>query len=598
MGWEAWTTLGVVGLVMTMLSLSRRPPDVILLGGLTILLTLGVLDVPQTLSGFANPGMVTVGALFVVTAGLRETGGMNLLTERLLGWPESLVTAQGRIIVPVAVLSAFMNNTPLVAMMLPIIHDWARKLRISTSKLLIPLSFASILGGTCTLIGTSTMLVVNGLIIDTARQQAGSRLPAGGLGMFDVAMVGLPCALMGVIYLLSVGRWLLPDRRPAISIDDDARQYTVEMIVEKGSPLADRTIEGAGLRHLPGLFLMEIDRQDQVLPAVSSNVQLREKDRLVFVGMVESVVDLQKIRGLRPATSQVYKLDEPRPNRALVEAVVSDSCPLVGRSIREGRFRTVYNAAVIAVARNGVRLTDRKIGDIVLQPGDTLLLEARAGFADQHRNSRDFFLVSKIEDSTTPRHERAWVSLIILGAMVASVTAGLLSMLNAALIASGAMMATSCCTASAARRNVDWQVLIVIASAFGIGRAMESSGAAQGVAGAMLDLAGEHRLLSLAVICAVTMVFTNVMNANAAAVLMFPIAMATAERLDASAFPFAIALMMGAACSFATPIGYQTNLMVYGPGGYRFVDYLRIGGPLSLIILAVSIVLIPLIWPF
>ncbi|MFQ5515834.1 MAG: SLC13 family permease [Myxococcota bacterium] len=592
---EAWTTLGVLALVMFLLVFTRVAPYLVLLGGLTLLLTLGVIGERDVLAGLANPGMVTVGVLFAVVSGLRETGAMSWVTAPLLGRPRSTTSAQVRIVAPVAVLSAFVNNTPLVAVLLPVIHDWARKSAISVSKLLMPLSYASMLGGACTLIGTSTMLVVNGLLISEVG-------PERGMGMFDISRVSVPCAVAGVAYLLIFGRWLLPDRRPVISPQDDAREYVVEMIVEPGSPLAGKTIEEAGLRHLPGLYLMEIDRDEQVLPAVSSNVVLRERDRLVFAGIVESVVDLRKIRGLAPATNQVFKLDATRTNRSLVEAVVSEACPVVGMTIREGRFRTRYNAAVIAVARGGERIR-QKIGDIVLRAGDTLLLEARASFAAQHRNSRDFFLVSQVEDSAPVRHDRAWISLTILAAMVGVATAGYLSMLNASMLAAGAMILTRCTSAASALRAIDWQVLMVISAAFGIGRAMHSSGAAEVITANLLDLAGNDPRRILAILCGVTMVFTNIMNANAAAVLMFPIALTTAEDLSragdpVSIMPFAVAIMVGAAASFATPIGYQTNLMVMGPGGYRFADYLKLGIPLSLLYWAGAVVLIPRIWGF
>ena len=589
MSLDGWITVGVIVAVLAGLIGTRRPPWLILLAGLTVLLTAGVIDEAQALSGLANPGMATVGVLFAVAAGLRETGAMTWLVEGLLGRPRSLGGALGRIVAPVIGLSAFLNNTPLVAAMLPVIHDWSKKFSLPISKLLIPLSYASILGGTCTLIGTSTNLVVNGLLI------ADGSLPA--LGMFDIAWVGVPCAALGTAYLLIASRWLLPDRKPPISPSDDARQYTVEMMVEPNSPIAGKTIEEAGLRHLPGLYLMEIDREDQVLAAPSSNVKLHSNDRLVFAGVVESVVDLQKIRGLAPATNQVYKLDAPRVNRALVEAVVSDTCPVVDQTIRDGRFRTRYNAAVIAVARNGERIR-KKIGDIVLRAGDTLLLEARASFAEQHRNSRDFFLVGRIADSAPPRHDRAWSAVIILGAMVAAAALGWLSILNAALLAAGAMVAVRCCSTVAALRAIDWQVLMVIAAAFGIGAAVESSGVAATVAASVIGLAGENPYIALAVIYGVTMLFTELITNNAAAVLVFPIAIATAQKIGVDPMPFVIAIMMAASASFSTPIGYQTNLMVYGPGGYRFTDYLRIGVPMNLTLWAVSVTIIPRVWAF
>lgn len=595
MGIDAWTALGVLALVVAGMVFTRAAPWLVLGAGLVLLLTLGVIDQQQALAGLSNPGMITVGVLFAVAAGVRETQAITWVAGALLGHPKTPASAQLRIIGPVATLSAFMNNTPLVAVMLPVVNDWAGKHSISVSKLLIPLSYASILGGACTLIGTSTILVVNGLIVSELG-------PESGLGMFDIAWVGVPCAVVGAVYLLTAGHWLLPERKPVLDPHDDAREYVVEMLVAEGSPLAGQTIERAGLRQLPGLYLIEIDRDGQVMPAVSPNVALRERDRLVFAGVVESVVDLQRIRGLVPATNQVFKLDAPRTNRSLVEAVVSEACPIVGMSIREGAFRTRYNAAVIAVARNGRRIHE-KIGDIVLRAGDTLLLEARANFAAQNRDSRDFFLVSAIDDSAPPRHERAWVSLTILGTLVGAVTLGLMDMLNASLLAAGAMILTRCTSAAAALRAIDWQVLIVIAAAFGIGTAVSTSGAAEGITRRLLALCGDDPQVVLAVLCGVTMAFTNVVNASAAAVLMFPIAVSTAHALGTpadpvSAMPFAMGIALGAAGSFAMPIGYQTNLMVLGPGGYHTTDFLKVGLPLSLLFWGIASLLIPLVWPF
>jgi di/tricarboxylate transporter len=589
MTFEIATTLAVLTVVIAALIFLRAAPDLILMGGLTLLLVFGIIDPKQALEGFANEGLITVAVLFVVAEGMRQTGGLSFLGQRLLGKPKSLPAVQAKIMLPSALMSAFMNNTPVVAMTLPVLDDWAKKFRVSVSHLFLPLSYSAILGGMCTLVGTSTTLVVNGLLME---ETGGT-----GLQMFEIAWIGVPAAIVGLIYILLSARWLLPERKPAITQLDDPREYTVEMIVEPNSPLVGKRIEEAGLRHLPGMYLMEIDREGHVLAAVSSRERIRANDRLVFVGIVESVVDLQKIPGLKPATDQLFKLDAPRAERCLIEAVVSSSCPFIRMTIREARFRSHYNAAVIAVARNGQRVQS-KIGDIQLLPGDTLLLEAHPGFVELQRNSRDFFLVSRVEDSTPPRHERAWIARTILVVMVFVVALGVLSILKAAMLAAGLMILTRCCSGSEAKRSVDWGVLIAIAGGLGIGQAMKTSGAAEQIAGLLIGMAGENPLAVLAVIYCVTMVFTNLITAKAAAVLFFPIAVATAGNLEVDLMPFAMAVIVASAASFATPIGYQTNLMVYGPGGYRFSDYLRIGSPLSLIIFALTIGIVPYIWPF
>jgi di/tricarboxylate transporter len=606
-----FTMLVVFGVLITLITTSLSA-DVVVWAGVALLMLaplpaaggwkVGVLSTKEALGGLSNEGMITVAVLFIVAAGIRETGAMAWVASGLLGRAKSVSVAQARVLIPTTALSAFLNNTPLVAILLPVITDWAKRNRISPSKLLMPLSYAAILGGTCSMIGTSTNLVVNGMVVDllaarTAESQALIGRGLHAIEMFEITWVGLPCAAAGILYLLVVGRRLLPDRIPVASVMKDPREYTVEMIVEPGSGFAGKTIEEAGLRGLPGLYLVEIERAGEVLAAVSANVKLQDNDRLVLVGVVESVVDVQKMRGLRPATDQVYKLDEPRPNRVLVEAVVSHTSPLIGRTIRESKFRTVYNAAVIAVGRNGERI-NKKIGDIVIQPGDTLLVEARKSFTELHRNSREFYLVSSIEDSTPPRHDKAPLALAILVAMVTVVTIGWLSMLQAGIVAAALMIATQCCSVSIARRSLDWQVLLVIAGALSLGVAIEVSGAAGAIAHNMIAISSKDPWTTLALICLITTVFTELITNNAAAALVFPIAMNAAVEMNVNPTPFVIVIMMAASASFSTPIGYQTNLMVYGPGGYRFTDFFKIGIPMNIMLGVLSVLLAPLIWPF
>jgi di/tricarboxylate transporter len=491
--------------------------------------------------------------------------------------------------VPTALLSAFLNNTPVVAMMVPAVQDWARRNRLAVSKLMIPLSYAAIMGGTLTVIGTSTNLIVAGLV--RAEDQTAA------IGFFEIAWVGLPAALVGIVYVLLTSRWLLPDRTPPIREDEDPREYAVEMLVDAKGPLPGKTIEGAGLRRLPGLFLAEIQRGPMILPAVAPSERIQGGDRLIFVGGVDSVVDLYRIKGLVPAPDQVFKLDTPRPERSLIEAVVSATSPLVGRSIRDSRFRSLYDAVVVAVARDGKRIPGR-IGDIALHPGDTLLLEARPSFVEQQRRSRDFLLVSGVRNSSPPRHDRSPIALTILAAMIAAVTLAGVPMLTAALAASGLMLLTRCTTGPAARRSIDWQVLIVIAASLALGRAIELTGAAAFLAAAWIDLAGADPWTTLVVIYAMTALLTAMITNNGAAVLMFPVAAAAATSLEVDFRPFVMTIMMAASTSFATPISYQTNMMVYGPGGYRFADYLRIGLPLTVLLGITTVLIAPLIWPF
>jgi di/tricarboxylate transporter len=557
--------------------------------GLTLLLLFGVITPSEGLAGFSNQGMLTVAVLYVVVSGLTETGAVGWIAQTLLGRPSSPGNARLRLMAPVAALSAFLNNTPVVAIFIPAVEDWAKRHRLELSRLMIPLSYASIAGGACTLIGTSTNLVVNGLYT--------SRTDEAGFGLFEPAWIGVPVVVTVFVYLLTVGQWLLPRRVSAAASYEDVRHYTAEMLVPQNSPLAGKSVEEAGLRQLPGLFLVEIDRAGQFIPAVSSYEVLQAGDRLVFAGILDSVVDLQLTRGLLPATEQVFKLSGPRQDRCFVEAVISDKCPLIGKSVREGRFRTRYNAVIIALNRNGERV-ERKIGDIELRAGDTLLLECRPAFAEQHRNSRDFLLVSQLGDTHPIDHDRAPVAMGIVAVMVLSVAAGWLNMLEAALSAAGLMILTGCTHGRTARRAPDWQVLVVIATSFGIGAALEKTGAASLVAGGLIELAGADPRLALGGVFLATALLTSLATNNVAAVLVFPIALQAASAMEVDPAPFVIALMVAASASFATPIGYQTNLMVFNVGGYRFADFLRVGLPLTLLVGIVTVLLVPTVWGF
>jgi len=549
----------------------------------------------EAVAGFGNKGLITIGLLFAVVAGLEFTGGTELATARLLNRAKSLRTAQVRLLIPVAAVSGFLNNTPVVAALLPIVDDLGKRISESTSRLLLPMSYAAILGGMCTVMGTSTNLIVR----DMFEAHSGAQL-----GFFSTAWVGLPAAIIGLFYIIGATRKVLPPRKPAVSASDDPQQYTVEMQVDPDGPLVGKTIEKAGLRHLPGLYIAEIQREDDVITAAKPNERLRAGDALILVGALDSVVDLRKIRGLIAPDDQARKLQVPAWRRTLVEAVVSSRCSLLGKSIREGRFRSHYNAAVVAVARGGKRLPG-KIGDVRLETGDVLLLEASPSFQHRQRELRDFYLVSTVDKGTIRRHERAWVSLTVLLVMVFAAALNLITILTASLLAAVAMIALRCCTTVEARRSVDWSVLIVIGAAIGIGTAMERSGSAAAIANGLLSLSNGNPMLTLAAVYLATMVCTEVITNNAAAVLMFHIAVKAAATLPAadgtigaSETPFVIAVMIAASASFLTPFGYQTNLMVYGVGGYRVSDYVKFGLPLSLIVFAVSMIVIPYVWVF
>jgi di/tricarboxylate transporter len=583
-------TILVVLLVLVALASNRAPPEVVMMAAMVAVLIGGVITPEQALAGFSNPGLATVAVLYVVAAALRDTGAIYWVAHRLLGQPGSVLGSQVRLILPTSLLSAFLNNTTVVAMMIPAVQEWAQRLRLSASQLLLPLSYAAILGGTCTLIGTSTNLVVDGLV-----QQRG----LDGFHIFDLAWVGVPLLLSGSVFLVLFGRRLLPEREGPVEQVEHAREYHVEMLIPEGSPLDGKTIQEAGLRNLSHGYLTDIERGDKLYTAVGPDMQLQSGDQLAFIGAPECARELQRINGLVPAHGGSHKLRLNHHQRRLVEVVLGPEFPGVNKTVKESAFRTRYQAAILSISRGGHRLSG-KVGDIVLRTGDTLLLETSDTFVKQYQYRRDFMLVSPLRDSAPPDFAKAPLATGILALMVGINVAGLLSVLEAAFLAAGLLLATGCVTVNRARLNVsiNLPVLVVIGAAFGLGTALEASGTAAWIVDALMVESLGSPWLALLVVYLVTGFFTELITNNAAAVLVFPIATGVAEQLGVSPMPFIVAVMFGASASFMTPLGYQTNLMVMGPGGYRFTDYLRIGAPMAVIAAIVTVALIPMVWPF
>ncbi len=630
MNWSdlhAWIAIGVTLLVFLGLQLRRSaPPDFLFLAGLVAVTLCGVITPEEAMSGFASPAVLTVAGLLAVSAGLRATGLLDWVGERLLGHVHSEHGARWRLGLVLTASSAFLLNTALVAMMAPVVVDWCRKRNVAPSRLLMLVSYFAILGGVCTLIGTSTSLVVNSQLRQLQQEYAAAEHapppPTAALSkaafadgvrpmrMLEIGRVGAPCALIGMVFLIFAGPFLLPNRTDMLErLGDERREYLVEMLVRSECPLIGKSVEQAGLRHLPGLFLIEIDRRGDIITPVAPEDAIQNGDRLVFTGVVSTIVDLEKIPGLAPAADSTYEFHPHiRQRRHLTEVVLSRTSPLIGTTIREANFRAIYGAAVVAVHRNGVRLTN-KIGSIRLEPGDTLLLQTRTEFVSRYRNSRDFYLVGDVEGSSPRRHDRMWLSaglLLLLAVWLVctnflhgvSLFSSLGSPPLAAITVAALMVATKCLRMSDARAAIDIQLIVTIAAALGLGRALTTSGAAGNIATVLISVVGEHPFLLLAVVYLLTSLFTEMITNNAVAAMFLPLAVAVAWEGGYHPRPFVMAIALAASLSFVTPIGYQTNLMVMGPGGYKPSDYFRVGAPLAILIATAAILLIPRIWPF
>ncbi len=484
-----------------------------------------------------------------------------------------------RLLVPTAGISAFFPNTPLVAMLMPDVIGWCRNRGISPSRYLMPISFAALLGGVVTLLGTSTNLVVSGLL----DQRDGSPL-----GVFEMTAIGLPVAVVGTLVLVVIGARLVPDRlSPAESAEQQAREFSMTMQVIPGGPLDGRTVAEAGLRDLSGVFLVQIDRDDMVVSPVAPDRRIDGGDVLTFVGNVDNIVDLQRIRGLR-STEERHLLAVGSKQNAFFEAVVGLSSPLIGQTIRDAGFRGTYQAAVVALHRSGHRV-EGKLGDVRLRHGDTLLLLADPAFRRHWQNRTDFLLVARVGGDPPPVTARAPIVAVTTVAVIVLAATNALPLLESALLGAAVLIGTRVLTFSEARDAIDLDVVILIASAFGLGAAMQSTGLAGRVADGLTGtFDGFGRVGVVFGVVLATAVLTELVTNNAAAVVMFPIAVASAGAAGVDVRSMAIAVAIAASSSFLTPIGYQTNTMVYGPGGYRFTDYARVGFPLTAVALVMT----------
>lgn len=586
---EILLTFAVVAAVLVLLTTTRLDTDVVLVGAMIVLTLLGILKPDQALQGFASSGVMTIAALYIVVAGLRETGAMAWISRWVLGRPGSLTIAQSKLMFVTGALSSVVNNTPVVALFIPVAQEWSSRFGYAISKLLLPMNHLVILAGMCTLVGTSTNLIVHSLLLKA--------VPDADLQLFDLAWVGLPLTAIGFVYILVASRHLLPDRQGPVEQLENAREYAVEARVLPGGPLVGRSIAEVGLRSMTYAFVLDIKRGERLLTAVGPDEVLEANDRITFVGVVDAVNELRRIPGVSVAEDQTYQLDLQHGKRWLVEIVLSPSAPVVGQRVRHSNFRSRYGAAIISISREGARLAG-KLGDVTLEPGDTLLVEADQGFVTRHKYNRDFLLVSRLQDSARPNFARAPLAFAILLGMLAVSAVEWIPLFQASFIAAGLMVATGCVNLHIARRSVEYPVLAGIGASFALGFALAESGAAALLAGYIGDIARGDPFWALVVLYVATVILTELITNNAAGVLMFPIAMAVAQDGGVNFMPYVIAVMVGASAGFITPIGYQTNLMVYGPGGYRWADYIRFGVPLSIVVGIAAVFIIPAVWPF
>ena len=582
---QAWITIATVLAMFTVMLTTKLRADMVFLGAIGILFVTGVLDAKEAFSGFSSTSVVVIGILFIVVSGLTHTGVLQWIVKHLLGQPDSYSKAVVRLMLPVAALSSFLSNTTVVTLFVGIVKMWSKKLGITPSKLLIPLSYASGMGGVCTLIGTPPNLIISGLYADSTGHT---------MNILATTVPGLFCLFVGVLSIIAMRR-LLPDRKAPESAFETTSEYTVELRVPSDNPYIGKTLGEAGLFAVKGGSLLEIYHFDDIPSPVSEDEYILGGDHLVYAGQIDEILELQDTHGLVSADHHVFSLSEIDHKRQLRTAYVTFGSPLIGTTISNSNFEQNNNMTLVAVARRGIRISEPP-RQVVLQAGDTLLLDCppHMSMDTERLESQLHFFDSELLPNTG---FKTLLSSFIMLAMVALSALGVMSLLQCAFIAAGAMLAFKCCTPQQAMKSINGEILMVFAGSVVLGLALQKTGIAERMAFGILDICGTNPIMVMTAICLVGTFITEFISNTAAGAMFFPIMYQAAEQLGYEPFPFLIALMISVSSSFATPIGSPTHMLVYGPGGYRFSDFIRIGLPMNFIILAANIFIVNVIYP-
>ena len=581
----AWITILTVLSMFTVLLLTKLRADLVFLGAIAILFVTGVLNAKEAFSGFSSTSVVIIGVLFVVVAGLTHTGVLQWIVKHLLGQPESYSKAVIRLMLPVAGLSSFLSNTTVVALFVGIVKMWSKKLGVSPSKLLIPLSYASGMGGVCTLIGTPPNLIISGLYAENT---------GVAMNVLTTTIPGLFCLFIGVLSIIAM-RNLLPDRKAPESAFESTSEYTVELLVPSDNPNIGMTINEAGLNNVRGGNLIEVVHFDEFVSPAGGDEIVMGGDRLIYSGQIDEILELKKTHGLVNADHYVFTLSEIDKNRQLRTSYVTFGSSLIGKAIGNTSFEKDYGLVLVAVARSGKRI-EQSPREVVIQAGDTLLLDCPPKLKIDTSS-----LASKLHffdsDQVPNIGKKTLISTTIMIAMVVLSALNIIPLLQCAFLAAMAMLIFKCCNVDQAMKSINWEILMVFAGSVVLGVAIQKTGIAERLAFGILDVCGDNPIVVMTAICFVGTFITEFISNTAAGAMFFPIMYQAAEKLGYEPFPFLVALMVSVSSSFATPIGSPTHMLVYGPGGYRFSDFMRIGLLMNLIILAANIFIVNIIYP-
>lgn len=598
---DGFVVVGLIVLMIVALAKEMLRPGLVLFTAASIMMAVGIISAQETVSGFANIGMLTVAVLFLVSEGVRQTGALNKFAHFFLPRRRGRIPFMlPRVMLPAAFLSAFLNNTPIVIIFGPLIKKWAEKLNLSSQKFLIPLSYATIFGGMCTLIGTSTNLVVHGLMIENGMN---------GFSMFELGKIGVPVLVFGTLYVAIFGNWLLPGKKIKFNTPTrDFKEYFYDLIVPKGSSLIGLEVKTGRIKELKNLILHSVERDGVVLKPNGDVIVIQENDILLVAGKSDSLnqiiaFDSVKLRGIDELKGII-----PKSELRQYEAVIAPRFPGIGQTISDFDFVEHYKATVLAIHRNGERLTSN-LGHLKLKPGDSLVLLTDDKFIRNWGESKIFYLTSYIgEHSSSNGNLKRWLALIILLLMIAGATFGKyiytprdisFDMFYFAALAAILMVWFKVLPAQQYTKVVSWDILITIAMSLAISKAMQNSGAADALARTTINFSKSFGPIGvLAAVYLITTIFTEIITNNAAAALVFPIALSASMQMEIDPKPLFVAIAVAASASFSTPIGYQTNLIVQGIGNYKFNDYLKIGLPLNVISFIITLVVVPYVWHF
>lgn len=587
-------TVSLILLVTLFLLITEKVPvDVTALGILSVLTVTGILTPTEAVAGFASPAVLTVAAMFMISRAMIRTGAVSSIGSWLMALSKGRSgLAMLLVLLIVGVSSAFINNTPIVVLFIPIVLSITCRFGVSPSKYLIPVSYISILGGTCTLIGTSTNIIISDLA---------AAYGADALGMFELARLGVPIAVVGSIFMMVASSKLLPEMyNPVCELENQEKQrYLAEFYVHSDSPLIGHDPKVYFKEQYPDMEVLDLIRNDHIFHPDRDQLVAQSDDILLIKSHADDLVDITYKNVVAvPISEAGLEFNSEKHEDLIIELIVPPESVLLGTELRDNHLHRYPDLQVIAIKRRELHYTEAKMQNVRLRVGDVLLVHCTEKLLERLRSGADVIVVEDIHHEIihTRLSRRA---AMIFAAMIAAASFGLANILVCALTAAFLMIVCNCLPLRDAYKSVESRVLMIIIGTFALSVALEKTGASKLYADAFLSLfANAGPGIVLAGILLLTSISTQVLSNNATAVLIFPIAVATAESLGVSVKPFIIAICFGASACFATPIGYQTNLLVYGPGNYRFTDYLRLGVPLNLIVLVMGSLFIPVFWPF